>query len=420
MSQPQKVTNFLRQGVLAPLRIRDFRVLLASNFFWWQARWMESIITGWLVLELTDSAWQVALMAFYRSIPFLLTGIWSGSVIDRFGRRNCILFAQTANTLIHVSVAALLWLDRLEMWHLVAAALIMGTVWSVDWPARRSLIPDLVGKEGTVDAMILENIAQNVSSVVGPLMSGVFISLLGAAGGYSVLAATAVIAWLALLTLSQQPLPRTAMPSSMSPWSRLREGLAYARENQSILGVMLVTLVMNVLAFPYMDLLPVFARDVLGQGPLGLGVLGAANGIGAFVGLALIAVLRRHISNGWIFVAGSFFQCIVLIAFASSTDFALSAWLLVLGGIGRACFGVMQSSIMLLVASDVMRSRAMGSLTLFIGLGPFGRLQIGGMAEGFGAPLALGIQAGIGALCLAAIAFWLPDFRRQGRAVVQS
>ena len=379
---------------------------------------MEMLITGWLVLELTDSAWQVALVGFYRSIPMLVVGNFSGLIIDRFGRRNCILTAQLLNVAIHSIIALLLWAEQLAFWHIAVSALLMGTVWSVDWPARRSLIPDLLKKEQTVDAMILENVAQNLSGIIGPFIGGAFIAALGAPSAYTLLAGTAAVALLALQGISKQPIPRANMPNSDPPWARLTDGLRYGRQHQPILGVMLVTLAMNFLAFPYMTLLPVFARDVLHQDAFGLGLLSGANGVGAFIGLYLINHIRTRISNGWIFIAGSFFQCLVLVCFAASSIFTLSLLLLLIGGIGRACFGVMQSSIMLLSASDEMRSKSMGMLTFFIGMGPFGRLQIGGLAENYGAPFAVGIQSVLGAICLAVIAIALPQFRQQGRPVL--
>lgn len=411
-----------RREVLAPLAVRDFRFLIVSNFLWWQARWMESILVGWLVLELTDSAWQVALMAFYRSIPFLLVGFFSGPMIDRFGRRACIQFAQTSNFLISTLIALLLWLGQLELWHLAVAALVMGSVWSVDWPARRSLIPDLVGREQTVNGMMMENFVQNLSAVFGPFLGGAFIAALGPAGCYSVLAATAGLALLMVLGISKQPIPRTAMPAGApageSPFQRIGDGLQYAWRNHALLGVMLITMVMNLCAFPYMDMLPVIARDVLGQGPVGLGMLGAATGVGSFIGLFLITKLRRLVSISWIFAGGSAFMCLMLVGFALSTNFELSLVLLVISGLGRVCFGVMQSSIMLLSSSDDMRSRVMGSLTLFIGAGPFGRLQIGALANAFGAASALALQAGLGILAIGVVLLILPAFRQINPAPV--
>jgi predicted MFS family arabinose efflux permease len=215
-----------------------------------------------------------------------------------------------------------------------------------------------------------------------------------------------------LRRLSNQPIPRTNLRPATSPWNLVAEGLRYVGHNQAILAVVLITLVMNLWYFPYMNLLPVFARDVLGQGPVGLGFLGAASGVGALIGLFIINRLRHRISSGWILTVGTFGMSLCLLAFALSSTYAFSWVMLLCAGVGQACFGIMQSSIILLAASDEMRSRAMGTLVLAIGSDPLGKLQAGYLAELFGAQLTVAVQAGAAALALLVIAAALPGLRR--------
>jgi hypothetical protein len=144
---------------------------------------------------------------------------------------------------------------------------------------------------------------------------------------------------------------------------------------------------------------------------VGLGLLSTASGIGSFMGLFMTNYLRRYVSNGWILTGGTFGMSIALVIFSQSAIYELSWAMLLLTGIGQACFGIMQSSIILLTASDEMRGQTMGVLVLAIGSDPFGKLMTGGMAENLGAPMAVGIQAAVAALCLAAIGVWLPGLR---------
>ena len=137
--------------------------------------------------------------------------------------------------------------------------------------------------------------------------------------------------------------------------------------------------------------------------------------MGAFIGLFLLNRIRYRFEKQWIFVVGSGFFAFVLLLFAFSTNFYLSVGLLAIAGLGRVCFGVMQSSILLLTATDEMRSRAMGSLTLAIGIGPFGRLQIGALAESLGAPLAQGIHSAIAIVALTVMTVMLPGYRNPER-----
>ena len=191
------------------------------------------------------------------------------------------------------------------------------------------------------------------------------------------------------------------------------EGLRYVRTNRAISGTLFITVTMNFFIFPYQTLLPVFARDILHQGPVGLGLLGAASGIGSFIGLLIINKIRHIININWILIFGSFIMSTLISGFSFSTYFPLSLTLLILSGIGHACFSVSQSSIILISASDDQRSRAMGTLALAIGAGPPGRLNVGVLAEAFGTPFAVGIMASLSAIAIAAIATTIPRMREE-------
>lgn len=399
------------RSVLTPLKLVDYRRLLLGNFLWWQTRWMEMIILGWVVLLMTDSAWQVALVAFYRTVPTLVMGTFAGNIIDRLGRYRTIIAAQTLHLVISLGVAGLLWLDALQVWHIAVASLILGVAWSVDWPARRSFIPDLVGKEQTLDAMLLENFAQSSSRVFGPFAGGTLMAVISPLGGYVVLNVFSVLALISLLGIKPPKLRQTPVLTRPATLTTIRESFSYVRRTPPILGAFLITIIMNFLVFPYETLLPVFARDVLGQDAFGLGLLGTSAGVGAVIGLLGVTLLRRHVSPGWIFGVGSTLQAAALLGFALSTSFELSLGMLLLSGMGQACFSIMQSGIVLLAAEDDMRSRSMGLIVLGIGSGPLGRLQIGALAEGFGAPLAVGGHMLIATLAVIGVIIALPAFR---------
>lgn len=405
-----------RIGFFAPLQNTEFRQLLQSNALLWVTSFMESILLGWLILEMTDSPWMVALVGFCRSLPFLLFGFMGGTVADRYGRRSVIVAAQTVNVTVYAALWVLTYLDVLQIWHLALGAVAVGSAWSLDWPARRALLPDLVGKKHTVDAMLVENFMQGGSRILGPMLAGVLLAQTGALGCLALMTLLSGAALFSVRQLAKQPIPRENMRPMVSPWTVLGQSLRYVGSNQTIMGVILITVVLNMLMFPYMTLLPVFARDVLQQGPMGLGLLSAAAGIGSFMGLAMTNYLRRYLSNGWILTGGTFGMAVALLIFSQSVLFPVSWIMLLCTGIGQACFGIMQSSIVLLTASDEMRGQTMGILMLAIGSDPLGKLITGGMAENYGAPITVGIQAGVSAILLAVIGLCLPGLRARHEA----
>lgn len=402
------------QGTLSPLAVPDYRRLLIGNALWWQATSMEMVGVGWLVLEMTNSPWQVALAGFYRSMPLLIFGFFSGLIAGRFSRRAIILGTQALYLAALGALVALLWAGRLVFWHVAAVEFLPGVGWALDWPARRAILPDLVGKSRTVDGMMVENFAMNITRIVGPVTGGVLIRMLGVVGCFLAMIGVLAAGFLVLARLSDRPQSRPS--GDASPWRNLVKGLSYIRGNQRIVGVLLVTVLMNALLFPYMSLLPVFARDVLHQGPVGLGILGAANGVGSFLGILAVSYLRRFGRSGWVFAGGSMLQSALLVAFSASTVFPMSVFLLVLSGLGHAAFGVLQSAIVLISSSDEMRDRAMGTLVLAIGAGPLGRLHIGALSDAYGVPFAVGASCAASVLGIAVVTSVLPGFRARDEA----
>jgi MFS family permease len=202
---------------------------------------------------------------------------------------------------------------------------------------------------------------------------------------------------------------RQVVASSMLRY--FHDGFSQLRQHQPIMGVVLISACMNILAFPYQQLLPVFARDVLGTDAVGLGALSAAAGIGSFVGAMAIASSGHVPRSGALFWIGSCLMCVCLVGFALAASFTLALGLLLVSGFGQAAFASLQTTIVLGTASDQLRGRAMGILTLAIGSSPFGTLEVGALALVIGAPLAVALNAGACAALVGLVALRLPRFR---------
>lgn len=407
---PSSVTPGRSDGLLAPLRSGEFVRLWVAGGLWWQSMWMEQLVLGWIALQLTDSAWWVAFVAFCRSLPLPIVGMFGPVWGERFLRRRLVLALQATNLAGMSALLALHLSGGLEYWHLTAVALVNGSAWALDWPTRRALVPDLVGRLRVVDAMVLENVLQGLTRLTGPLAAGAAMERLGVGGALTALVAlgVAAVAILAgMRTSSRSPAPRGGLRAA---WRRSREGLTYVRGRPAILGTLAITLIMNALAFPFQALLPVLARDVLGQGPFGFGLLASASGVGALIGLLLVNWGRRSRSNEWLYSGGSVLACLGLVALSLTESFPLALAALAVSGIGQAGFSIMQSAIILVESSDDMRSRAMGALVLAIGAGPLGRLQGGAMAAAWGASVAVGWMAAAGAVATVAVALGLRGF----------
>jgi predicted MFS family arabinose efflux permease len=368
---------------------------------WYSARWMDLFVLQWQVLVMTDSAFHVSLVGFYRMAPMFVFGLFTGLLADRFDRRLVLLGAQLWNAVVSAAMAFLLLTERLELWHLAVLVTALGFSWALDLPSRRSYIYDMVGPRRVVNAMALDHVGMDGAKVLGPVLGGLFWPVIGAGGCLLILAAGYLVNFCLYLRLPPALPPRA--PGSGAMLRNLIEGLVYVFRTPMILGVLAITAVMNLLAFPYQHMVPVVAKQVLGLGPQLTGLLLAADGLGAFIGSLVVASLREVRRKGRLFVTGSFLLMGAALLFSLSPWYLLSFGLLFMAGVGTACFATMQSSLVLTNASDAMRGRAMGTLMLAIGFGPVGALQVGALASALGAPLAITLSAGSGIVLLVLI-----------------
>jgi MFS family permease len=389
---------------------RGFWRIWAGSMIWYSARWMDLFVLQWQVLVLTDSAFQVTLVGFYRMAPMFLLGLFTGVVADRFDRRRVLLAAQAWNAVVSAALGALILSGHLALWHLAVGVTALGFSWAIDLPTRRSHIYDMVGPRRVVNAMALDHVGMDGAKVVGPVLGGVLWPVIGAGG--CLLLLTAAYAVNFVLYLGIPAAPSTPAAQSGSVLRNLREGLAYVFRSPVILGVLAITMMMNLLGFPYQNMVPVIARQILELGPQLAGALLASDGLGAFVGSLLVASRRSVRRRGMLFALGSFAMMGSVFFFSLSRWYPLSCVLLFCAGLGTACFATMQSSLVLTTASDAMRGRAMGTLMLAIGFGPIGALQIGALAAGVGAGLAVSLSAGAGLLVLGLIVWKATALRR--------
>jgi predicted MFS family arabinose efflux permease len=183
-------------------------------------------------------------------------------------------------------------------------------------------------------------------------------------------------------------------------WQSLASGIQYVVRHRIVLGVLGTTFIMNAMAFSYVQLLPVVARDHLQVGPGWMGLLASTDGLGTLVGALLIAALGNVQQPGRIFLLGSCLELVSLMAFALSPWYGLSCALLLMVGIGNAGFSTMQSTLILLAVTPGMRGRALGIMGLCIGATPVGLLELGALAAIVQAPAAIGLNAGAALILL--------------------
>jgi len=386
---------------------------------------------SWFVLDRTDSAFSVGLVGFFGMVPFLVLGIFGGYLADVLDRKLLIAVTQFLNLISAVIMCVLLSLDIVEYWYAYIAIIIPGLGWSLDMPSRRSLIMDIMGPQGLTNGVALDSVGMHISKMIGPALAGALIAFTGVQGSYILLSVVMAVGCLLFLKVSQPDRPNQIAKSKISSgtasdlagsserklmrevFSNLSEGFKYAFSSQTIVAVIVITVFMNLLLFPYMQMVTVVSKNILYVGPLLMGILMASDGLGALVGSTLIASRNKMVYHGRIFLYGSILSLIALMVFSMSSWYLVSLPLLLILGIGTSGFGTMQSAIVLLVSRPELRGRALGVVTLAIGAGPIGSLVVGAVSEWIGPANALLFNSIIGLVLVCLSGLFMPSIRGQ-------
>ncbi|MGH2351756.1 MAG: MFS transporter [Chloroflexota bacterium] len=378
------------------LRVRDYRLLFQGNAVTSMGFWMQQVALGWLVLELTDSAFYLGLASFARSFPMLVVSPFGGVLADRLDRRFLIISTQVAQLVLTGGLAILVFTRLVNIWHVLGISLLMGVAMSTHVPARQALIPVLVGKARLANALALYSMSLNTSRIIGPSMAGVVMGWAGVGGCLALQSVGYVWAVANVLQMRYgQQASRGRAGSTVL--QNLVEGFRYCYRTKPIFTQLLIAAVPTIFAYPYMNLLPAFARDTYGIGPGGLGLLLTCMGSGALVGSFAIASRRQIGRKSLVTVISTAAFGLFLCCFAAAPSLPLALPFLALAGASSSIYMTLNGTIVQEICPDEYRGRVSSVYMVTWGLMPFGAVPAGALAEAYGAPLTVFLG---GAICL--------------------
>ena len=390
------------------LRHRNYRLFIAGQFISLAGTWMQSVAQGWLVLQLTDSPFQVGLVTTMATLPILLFTLPGGVIADRVDKRRVIFLLQALMLVDALALGVLTATGRVTVGWVMALALFNGILTAFEVPARQAFVIDLVAREDLTSAIALNASAFNVTRVIGPSVAGILISTVGIAACFFVNAVSyvAVLGGLALLRLP----PHLHGRHGAGGWSALAEGTRYIRESPWPRALILLTATYSIFGYAVLPMLSVFARDALGAGAGGYGFLVASVGIGAAAGsLFLAAVETENRRRPLLFAGGILFGALIILAAVSRTYAIATVWM-ALTGLAMILTNVSVNTLLQTEAPDSLRGRVMGFYSFVVlGMAPFGAFQMGWLADHLGIRTAFAIG---GAACIAVSALVAWRMRR--------
>ena len=357
-----------RITLLSPLGSRDFRLALAGRLLSLTGNAAQSVTLAILVLDITQrpSGWGTLLTV--QAIPQALLMLGGGLAIDRFTSRTVIVVANVLQALVLAPLVPGALLGQLELWHLYAYAVASGVVFAFYIPASQAIVPEILPEGQVRSGNALWVLAFHASRFVGPPTAGLLIAQTGLASSLAVTVGIFVAGAAALWPVRSGPGHR----SGETPLRQVREGVAAVRDDPVLLIVILSAMVYNfgAAAATFVGL-PSLAKLSLDAGDEGVGILYAALGGGALLGI-LVTGSRAHMPRQA--VVGSLTNLgmgAALIVAALAPTLWTAVPLLAVAGAFQSAGGVIFLTLMQMRAAPHVRGRVMALLSLSLfGLTP--------------------------------------------------
>lgn len=391
------------------LRYRDFRLYWLALIISLLGASFQTLAQGWLVYRLTDSPFMLGVTGFVPALiagPFWLVG---GVIADRVPRRTLIIYTQSASMLPPLALAALIWVDQVQVWHVILSLAATALIAALDWPARMALIPQLVTEDDLGNAQALSSLAYQTVRIVGPALAGVVIAVTGEAACFAINGLSYGALVFALVAMKTRPQPAARRQTI---GASLMEGYRYLLRTPVLIGLLGLMALQGLFLTSYVTLMPVFARDILAVGSTGLGMMASAVGVGAVVGALAVGHLGSGRRGRFLFFA-SLGMPLVLALFAWSRALVLSASLLSFMGLGTVALTTTTITLLLLIVPDELRGR-LSSLAsmMYLGAPLIGGLLITFLAEQRGSSIALNAAAGLFLVGAMVLFRRLPELQR--------
>jgi len=373
------VTGFFKT-TFSSLKYRDFRLFWFGQCISLTGTWMQRTAQVWLVYTLTKSPFMVGIIGVCQFMPMLLFSLFAGVIVDRFPKKNIIIFTQLMFIAQAAVMTVLTFTKLIKVEHILVLSAVYGMTQTLDMPARQSFFVDLVGRENLMNAVSLNSTIVNLARIVGPAVSGLVMVRYGMVFCFFINAVSfiPVITGIILIKANGGTLhhaTRRVLPE-------ISEGLRYIAKNETLVIDVLLMAAICTFAMNNDAIIPVFAQTVLGRGANGYTGLLSASGIGSFIAAIFMAYIsRRGTHKGILIIAGAA-TAVLQILTVVTRQYVVCALLIGMIGFVNLAFLNTANSVFQLTSSDEYRGRVM-SVYSFLNQGstPAGNFFAGTVME---------------------------------------
>ena len=371
------------------LQYSDFRVLSLASALHSVGFGMDNVVLGWLVFELTDSPVMVGLSAALRMVPLFLLGVFSGVLADSNDRRLHLWIVTFSGGLIMLCLGFILLVGLVNVWIVIGFTMLGGVTFAFLLTLRQAYTYDIVGSDNSLSGLSILQMATQIGGVFGAIFSGVLISEFGSGWLFIIIGGFYFGSVLVLMKTKESG---DSAPQLKPINNNLKESFKIyvnlLRDYPVLLYLMILASAIEIFGFSHMSLIPVFAKDVLGLGAVGLGVLTGIRQVGGVFGLMSLAVLGNITFKGYLmFGIMIAFGLTQMSLYISENLYVAAIGIFLINGCAMAV-DVLIKTLMQLNVPNEHRGSAMGSWVFSIGTGPIGHVGIGSVASRFGSSIA--------------------------------
>lgn len=389
MSAEVKLTA---RNALRVLRKAPFRRYIIGSAISDTGTWMQVMAQGYVMSTLTTKAVWLGMANFAAGLPMLALTMIGGSAADRYDKRKILIITQLVQIALAFSIGTLVLTGRIQIWHILAFAAILGVSNSFEMPTLSALVPELVAREEIQSGIAIDRSVFHGSRVFGPTIGGILISAWGTASAFFANAVSFVALIAALLSLPARR--KGTAEEEDKRTSGIKDGFRFVAKDRPSLAMVTLIATQSVCIFPIITvMMPLYVRMVLGLGPESLGYLMGASAIGSLVGSIFLIGLSRDkrvplMMACAVGVSGAIF------GLSRGPSFNIATALLVLNSLGLATNFGLASTIVQERAPDYLRGRVSAVFMLsFVGLMPIAGLGVTSLSDAIGMRTALMIAS---------------------------
>jgi MFS family permease len=403
------------------LKHKNFRLFVEGQSLSLIGTWLQMVALTWLVYKLTDSALMLGIVGFAGQIPMFIVAPFAGVFADKWNRHKMLLLTQSLALVQALLLTILVFLDVIQIWHIIILSIILGIINAFDMPIRQAFVFDMIEdhKEDVGNAIALNSSMVNAARLIGPSIAGILIATVGEGWCFLVNSISFIAVVVSLLRMDIKAKPKFA--KEFKVFEQLKEGFNYSFNFAPIKNLILLLALVSLVSTSLTLLAPVFAKSYLKGGADTYGFLIAAYGSGALLGAIYLLNKKNVLGLGRLITIAVTFFGISTILFSISRMFFLSTVLMFFAGSGMMLHIASTNTLLQTISEENKRGRVMSFYTMaFRGMSPFGSLIAGSLGTYLGAPSTL-ILTGIISL-MGAIIFYLklPALRKLIRPIYEN